>query len=158
MRGVVVLLSVAILAALASPAIAAQDRELSFLSVGGVNPENGLRQVVDAHGRTVLLRGVNVDGIADYWRPDLRTPYPTDRGAYGNGSCPPDDPTVEGVRVCELDFSQMRPLGYDVIRLNVSWSLLEWQPGQLDQRYLDRIAQIVDWRTEEHTSEHQSRH
>jgi endoglycosylceramidase len=49
------------------------------------------------------------------------------------------------VRVCDFDFAQMRPLGYDAIRLNLSWSLLEPQPGRIDSRYLDRIAQVVGW-------------
>jgi endoglycosylceramidase len=39
----------------------------------------------------------------------------------------------------------MRGLGYDVVRLNLSWSLLEPQPGQISRRYLDRIAQVVGW-------------
>ena len=47
--------------------------------------------------------------------------------------------------VCEFDFDQMKPLGYDAIRLNLSWSLLEPQPGKIDGTYLDRIAQIVGW-------------
>ena len=132
------------LALLLLPAAAAGS-ELPFLSVGAVNAADGLRQVVDAHGREVLLRGVNVDGIVDYWRSDLRTPYPTDPAAYANGACPPDDPTVEGVPVCQFDFAQMHALGYSAIRLNLSWSLLEPQPGRIDSRYLDRIAQIVGW-------------
>src|SRR3989442_12205293 len=39
----------------------------------------------------------------------------------------------------------MRPLGYDAVRLNLSWSLLEPQPGRIDLAYMDRIAQVVGW-------------
>ncbi|TML33985.1 MAG: hypothetical protein E6G29_11300 [Actinobacteria bacterium] len=144
--------------ALVAPANAAlptaPNRELNFLHVGSPNPANGLPQVVDTRGREVLLKGVNVDGIVDYWDADashppppssLKPPYPNDPAAYSNGRCPPDDPRVEGVMVCDSDFDQMRPLGYDAIRLNLSWSLLEPQPGKIDRQYVDRIAQIVGW-------------
>jgi hypothetical protein len=39
----------------------------------------------------------------------------------------------------------MHALGFDVLRLALSWSLLEPRPGRYDQRYLDRVAQVVDW-------------
>lgn len=120
------------------------ERPLTYLHVG-TDGTDGLAQIVDERGRSVLLRGVNVDGIVDYWRPDLRTPYPIDPAAYTDGRCPPDDPTVEGVPICSFDLPQMRALGYDNIRLNVSWSLLEPRPGQIDEQYVDRIAQVVDW-------------
>ena len=42
-------------------------------------------------------------------------------------------------------FRQMRALGFDNLRLPVSWSLLEPTPGQLDRTYLERIAQVVGW-------------
>jgi endoglycosylceramidase len=47
--------------------------------------------------------------------------------------------------VCDFDFPQMRPLGFNSVRLNLSWSLLEPQPGQISSLYLDRIAQTVGW-------------
>jgi endoglycosylceramidase len=124
---------------------------LSFLRVGSANPTTGIPRILDAHGREVLLKGVNADGIVDYYRSGvspaeaLKTPYPTDPAAYANGLCPPDDPHVEGVVLCDFDFDQMRPLGYDEIRLNLSWSLLEPQPGKIDSAYVNRIAQVVGW-------------
>ena len=122
-------------------------RPLSFLHAGAVAGPANLRQVVDEQGREVLLKGVNVDGIADYWQqpPALPTPYPIDPSQYRAGKCPPDDHAVEGVMVCDFDFAQMRVLGYDAIRLNLSWSLLEPLPGQIDTTYIDRIAQVVGW-------------
>src|SRR6478672_11439749 len=118
---------------------------LSFLGVGGTGGPSGLAQLVDSSGREVLLKGVNVDGLADYFREDEQPPYPTAPAAYAKGACPADDPTVEGVDVCSYDFSQLAPLGYNVIRLNISWSLLEPAPGRIDGTYLRRIAQVVGW-------------
>lgn len=104
-----------------------------------------MHQITDGRGRQVLLRGVNVDGLVDYWRSDLRVSYPTDPARYARGACPRDDPRVEGVVVCRRDFAQMRVLGYNAIRLNLSWSLLEPSPGHIDRRYINRIAQVVGW-------------
>jgi endoglycosylceramidase len=117
----------------------------SFLHAGAPGGPAALAQIRDSRERPVLLKGVNVDGIVDYFRDDLRPPYPGDPASYSGGACPPDDPTVEGVVLCEADFPQIGALGYSVIRLNLSWSLLEPAPGEIDTRYLDRIAQVVGW-------------
>ena len=129
----------------ANPSFPARTPQLSFLHVGAVGGPARVRQIVDADRRAVLLRGVNVDGLADYYRPDLRVPYPVDPARYSRGACPPDDPMVEGVVLCERDFAQLYRLGYDAIRLNLSWSLLEPSPGRIDRHYLDRVAQVVAW-------------
>jgi endoglycosylceramidase len=139
------LLLAAGLLALAPAAAAAPRRPLDYLHVGAAAGPAGLAQVVDRHGRAVLLKGANADGLVDYWRKDLRPPYPTDPAAYAHGRCPRDDPSVEGVMICRFDFPQMRPLGWNVVRLNLSWSLLEPRPGRIDRRYLARIAQVVRW-------------
>jgi endoglycosylceramidase len=149
-RAALAFLAVALAAGSGASAAAAPlppdpPRSLSFLHVGPDSGPAGLRQIVDANGRVTLLKGVNVDGIVDYWRKDLGLSYPTGPAAYAGGACPPDDPSVEGVRICDFDFAQMRPLGFDAIRLNLSWSLLEPNPGQIDHVYLDRIAQVVGW-------------
>jgi endoglycosylceramidase len=117
----------------------------SFLRAGPAGGPAALAQIVDAGGREVLLKGVNVDGLVDYFRPDLVAPYPSSPASYSSGACPADDPTVEGVDICQYDFSQLVPLGYDAIRLNISWSLLEPTPGRIDKTYLNRIAQVVGW-------------
>ena len=118
---------------------------LQFLHTGPVGGIAHIAQIADPQGRQVLLRGVNVDGLVDYWRADLKRSYPVSSSAYAHRACPRDDPSVEGAVLCQRDFAQMRPLGYNAIRLNLSWSLLEPKPGHIDQTYIDRIAQVVGW-------------
>jgi endoglycosylceramidase len=113
--------------------------------VGAPLSPAGLHQLVDSQGRTTLLKGVNINGLIDYYRSDLAQPYPSDPGSYANAACPRDDPSVLGVPFCRSDFSQLRPLGYNVLRLAVSWSRLEPAPGTIDQSYVERIAQVVGW-------------
>jgi endoglycosylceramidase len=43
------------------------------------------------------------------------------------------------------DLSEMSALGFNSIRLPLSWSLLEPERGHMNQLYVDRIAQVVDW-------------
>jgi endoglycosylceramidase len=117
----------------------------SFLRTGPAGGPSALAQIVDPGGRQVLLKGVNIDGLVDYFQEGLMPPYPATPSAYARGACPADDTNVEGVDVCKYDFSQLRPLGYDAIRLNISWSLLEPSPGHIDASYVKRIAQVVAW-------------
>jgi len=135
--------SAALLAAVAlcaplARAAAPRQATLDFLHVAG-------NQVVDASGRTVTLRGVNANGLVDYWRSDLTAPYPIAPKAYADGRCPADDPRTAAVPLCESDLARMRTLGFDNLRLPVSWSLLEPTPGHLNRTYVDRVAQVVSW-------------
>jgi endoglycosylceramidase len=131
----------------AQPLAGAPDRVLQFLHVGPVNPTSHLAQVVDERGREVLLKGVNADGLVDYWQqpPTLPNPYSIQPSDYAGMTCPPDVPAVEGVPVCPWDLAQMRPMGFNVLRLNLSWSLAEPTPGNISSAYLDRVAQVVGW-------------
>jgi endoglycosylceramidase len=148
-----VLLTVAVAAAwaphsTATAAVATPAHGLPFLHVGSPSGPAGLPQVVDSANRVVLLRGVNINGLEDYWGDSatpLAVPYPTGPAAYTGGACPGRNPTVESMALCDLDFPQLQALGYDSIRLAVSWSLLEPQPGRVDGRYIERIAQVVSW-------------
>ena len=124
--------------------------------MGPVSGPSGLHQVVDQNGREVLLKGVNADGLTDYFRGGafhtgdqlgnkLDNPYSIDPTNYISG-CVADVKEVEGVPLCSLDFDQMRPLGYNALRLTLSWSLLEPTiNGGISQTYMDRIAQVVAW-------------
>ena len=110
--------------------------------------------IADGLGRMVILRGVASGGLMDYWSgtdpANLRPApfFPTDPTAYDN-RCPANSPAVWQPPVCRNDLSEIRALGFNVIRLALSWSLLEPQPGKYDQRYLDRIAQVVGWADQE---------
>jgi endoglycosylceramidase len=153
-RATGILLAAAILAgANAAPVAGAPKltpspaRQLSFLHVGAVNPTSGLAQVVDQAGREVLLKGVNADGLVDYWQkpPLLPNAYSVLTSSYAGNSCVRDNPDIEGVPVCPWDLPQMRSMGFNVVRLNLSWSLAEPTSGNISADYLDRIAQVVGW-------------
>lgn len=79
-------------------------------------------RIVDALGREVVLRGVNVNALVEYW------PY---------GSFPTTFPFTEA------DADAISGIGWNVVRLLVSWSRIEPEPGRYDEAYLDRVAAVV---------------
>lgn len=80
-------------------------------------------RLVDALGRQVFLRGVNDNALAEY---------------HQNNRFPPTFPFRPG------DPAVMRQMGWNVVRLAISWSRVEPQPGRYDDRYLDQVADVVD--------------
>ncbi len=78
----------------------------------------------DDQGRQVLLRGLNYNSLGDYYQADPAFP-----------------PTVP---VMPDDLPRMASLGLNVIRLVLSWSLLEPEKGVFSESYLNRIADFVD--------------
>ncbi|MQY06473.1 cellulase family glycosylhydrolase [Actinomadura macrotermitis] len=96
---------------------------------GGLSPLRAVRgdrpRIVDAAGRQVLLRGVNVNQLVDFYT---------------------EDPKVPSTRpLTEDDFRQMAGLGFNVVRLGMSWSKVEPSPGRYDPSYLARVDQAVAW-------------
>ncbi len=81
--------------------------------------------VVDAGGARVTLRGFNVNQLGEYFQRD------------------PALPATQPL--AEQDFADMQALGMNVVRLTLSWSLLEPSPGQVSQPYLARIRQALAW-------------
>jgi endoglycosylceramidase len=106
--------------------------------------------VADQQGRYRILRGVVAAGLIDFWSGADRSQarpapfYPIDPAAYA-GRCPANYSVIRVPPLCEEDFRQMRELGFDVVKLGLSWSLLEPSPGRYDGTYLDRIQQVVRW-------------
>lgn len=122
-----------------------------------------LAVVADALGREVTLRGVNVQ-INPYGAPPFVVPSAA--GAYANGACPPNRALYPNPPVCGVDagrgryaantsdgglndVAQLRALGYNAIRLVVSWEALEPAPGAYDAAARARIGQVLDWAEEQ---------
>jgi len=84
----------------------------------------GAGRIVDADGREVRLRGVNVNALAEYWagHPDFPTVFPLAEG---------DPDAIAG-------------LGFNAVRLLLSWSRVEPEPGEYDEGYLDEVAAVVE--------------
>ncbi|HEX2085062.1 MAG TPA: cellulase family glycosylhydrolase [Solirubrobacteraceae bacterium] len=81
--------------------------------------------IVDEGGRQVLLRGLNVNQLGDYYQAD------------------PALPTV--IPLAERDFAEIAQLGFNVVRLVMSWSAFQPERGAFDAGYVARVREAVRW-------------
>lgn len=81
------------------------------------------RRIVDDQGRQVLLRGANVNALGEYAQND-----------------PALEPTAP---VTGKDWDAMAAHGFSVVRLIISWSLLEPERGKIDKSYIQKVAKTV---------------
>ena len=105
----------------AVPAVASageQTLPAGFLRADG-------RVISDGEGSQVLLRGVNVNQLVDFYQP--------------RADVSPTRPLTE------QDFEGIAAAGFNVVRLGFSWSALEPERGRIDEAYLDRIEDAVSW-------------
>ncbi|MBK7976505.1 MAG: cellulase family glycosylhydrolase [Deltaproteobacteria bacterium] len=86
-------------------------------------------RLVDAHGRQLVLRGVNVkaEGLFDATFDDGRRP------------------TEQVAPFDRSDAEQIARLGFDFVRLCVSWSGLEPTEGQFSAAAFSRLDEVVGW-------------
>jgi endoglycosylceramidase len=125
--GVVVTLAVALVAGACAPGPVTPppvldpgtSTELTHLrAVGGSSAA-----IVDAAGREVQLRGVNLNHLGDYFSSDPRLPTVSDLG--------------------EDDWEDLAALGFNVVRLVTNWSAWEPERDVYDPAYAERVRDTV---------------
>lgn len=108
------------------------------------HPTRARPYIADERGRMVLLHGATPAGLLEFG-PGSAPPYPIDPAAYDDGRCPAVNQSSKYAPLCERDLEAMAALGFNSLRLPVSWSVLEPERGVFSEALVDRIAQIVDW-------------
>jgi len=105
-----------------SPSPTATQNPLRLPALHGAPDQDAGGRIVDDEGREVLLRGVNVNALAEYWQ----------GGEF---------PTV--FPLTEADADLMAAIGWNAVRLLLSWSRVEPQPGVYDADYLEQARAAV---------------
>ena len=111
----------------------------------------GTPYIADQEGRRVLLHGAIPAGLIDFWSgsdPKVTNPapyYPIDPAAYADGKCPGNSSVIATPPLCQKDIERMAALGFNSVRLPLSWSLLEPERGKFNEQYINRATQVVGW-------------
>ncbi len=108
------------------------------------HPAGQIPFIADAFGRKVILHGAIPASLVEFGGSSAPV-YPIDPAAYADGRCPANVPANRYPPLCQADLAAMAEVGFNSLRLPVSWSLLEPARGHFSQLYIDRIAQVVDW-------------
>jgi len=109
-----------------------------------VHPRSGIPYMADDEGRMVILHAATPPSLLEFG-PGTSPAYPIDPAAYEDGRCPANVLSNRYPPLCMSDVEEMARLGFNAIRLPISWSVLEPERGQFTEQLLDRLAQIVDW-------------
>jgi len=96
-------------------------KQAPLLAVMG---SGGPGYITDADGREVLLRGVNVNSYAEYWHYDKARPAV--------------------LAFTADDHRYIAGLGYNLVRLLITWSRVEPEPGKYDDAYLDEVGAVIE--------------
>ena len=97
----------------------------------------------------VILHAATPPSLLEFG-PETSGVYPIDPAAYVNGRCPANVLSNRYPPLCESDIGEMARLGFNAIRLPISWSVLEPERERFSKLLLDRIAQIVAWARADH--------
>ncbi len=106
----------------ASPTATATENPLRLPALHAEPDPNGRGRIVDAEGREVLLRGVNLNAFVEYWQ----------GGEF---------PTV--FSFTEADADLMAAIGWNTVRLLISWSRFEPEPDVYDPDYIRQVGDAV---------------
>jgi len=114
-------MSVALLAACsgAQSRVSAPGGERASLAEGAFAPLSTRGgDIVDAAGRTVILRALQHHGLQDV--------------------------DYAGREFADTDFARVASFGFSALRMAISWSRIEPERGRYDEAYLGRIAHVLD--------------
>jgi len=139
------LVSLATLVTPAHNASAGPAGALPWLHVA--HPSGATPYIADEQGRMVLLQGAIPASLLEFG-PGSGPVFSLEPSAYENGQCPANSRASKYPPLCRKDLEAMAGLGFNSIRLPISWSLLEPERGRFNTTYVDRVAQIVDWARE----------
>ena len=134
------LVSLAVMLAPAPQSTAGPQGALPWLHVA--HPTGATPYIADDQGRMVILHGATPAGLIEFG-PGTAPVYPLDPAAYADGNCPAQ--SGKYWPLCRSDLEAMARLGFNSVRVPISWSVLEPTRGAFSQALVDRLAQIVDW-------------
>ena len=127
-----------------TPSSPTPEGVLPWLNVA--HPDGGQPYIADDRGRMVLFHGAVPADLLDFGTSkNWSAAYPIDPAAYAGAQCPPIVSHSHYPPLCQSDIEEMAALGFNSLRLPLSWSLLEPKRGEFSQTYVDRTAQVVDW-------------